>query len=261
MYGYWVSILVLLDRSLQFTFRWRLALIQIHYQGSDSTRLIDINNSGVIIGYYELSGEQHEFIYEDSNYINFDSPSGETILIGINDSRKIIGKVPPIFHKSFLKSGSFYSETVITDPFFGLAHMTIFKAINNAGTIVGDYYQQAGHEFEGFQYKGTDYKEYGFPCSEPNCSYTYRTTLNDVNDTGQVIGYYWVNDNGARAFVYDGLNYVELIHPDSSDNMFGGSLTSVRDINSQGVIVGNFQQDEGGMLHGFFATPIDCISI
>ena len=73
----------------------------------------------------------------------------------------------------------------------------------------------------------------------------YGTSVNGINNLGQVVGTYWDANNIAHAFVESGGTYTTLIYP-STD----GSYTLANGINDSGQVVGTYT-DANFKSHGF----------
>lgn len=130
-----------------------------------------------------------------------------------------------------------YTYTTLDDPLGVGPYGTVFYGINDAGQIVGDYWD--GSVAHGFLYSGGTYTT----LSDPLGTTTYAF---GVNNLGQVVGKYF-DGSGAHIFIYSSGTYTTLKDPYGA----GGSLGSNGlGINDSDQIVGSYI-DIGGVRHGF----------
>jgi uncharacterized membrane protein len=58
----------------------------------NGTRLLDLNNSGGIVGWYYVAGIGHSFIYKNGLFADIDPPNANyTLISGINDLGDVVG--------------------------------------------------------------------------------------------------------------------------------------------------------------------------
>jgi probable HAF family extracellular repeat protein len=77
---------------------------------------------------------------------------------------------------------------------------------------------------------------------------TYGTAATDINDRGQIVGYYG-DSTGIHGFLYSEGVYTTIDDPSATSN------TTPTGINDRGQIVGFY--DDGQ--HGFLATPVHSV--
>jgi uncharacterized membrane protein len=128
--------------------------------GSVFTSALSINNSGVIVGWYEDQSQvTHGFIFDHGALTNVDAPGGtSTICLGINSIGEVVGQYIRASGKNigFLYRNGQFKDI---DPFPG--DLTGASGINDAGDIVGGYAlcqfcRQHGYRFDGRTYTTVD---------------------------------------------------------------------------------------------------------
>jgi probable HAF family extracellular repeat protein len=153
-----------------------------------------INDLGQIVGYYFDSTGTHGFLYSGGIYTTLNDPTAGTIFTvptGINDTGQIVGHYNLSSSNAahgFLYAGGAF--TTIDDPLatFG----TSADNINNAGQIVGHY--MAGDNVYGYVYSHGVFSTFSDPAGT-------MTTPLDINDLGQIVGYYNPAGQGGIPFL------------------------------------------------------------
>jgi probable HAF family extracellular repeat protein len=115
---------------------------------------------------------------------------------------------------------------------------TIAYGINDAGAIVGPYYDTAGYAY-GFVYKGGDFTPFNVPGAY---GYTHPAGINNVGDIVGTFYYASDPDAGCHGFLYTGGTFTPLDYP-------GGYNTQAYGINDLGDVVGAYYDALG--VHGF----------
>ena len=115
-------------------------------------------------------------------------------------------------------------------------------AINDAGQIVGDYYDSLGTAY-GFLANGSATIAYTFSVLDAP-SGSGGTNAFGINNAGQVVGQYIGNGGLLHGFLYSGGTYSTL------DDSLGTNGTVANGINNAGQIVGGYF-DNNSMAHGF----------
>ena len=245
----------------------------IDVPGSKDGQAFGINNAGDIVGYYNDGVKYlHGYLLRGGNFTTIVPPGGGgSLATGVNDAGYIVGYFEfvndPARTHGFLFDGTNY--TVLDFP--GSNGSTIAWGINNAGEVVGFYYD--GQTNHGFRWSNGVYTTVDPPDSP-------FTQLYGINNFGQIVGWYEAPMeiqsfvlNAHEAFRYFGsygqaasINdhrvvvgyspgfkfnlktkaYVPLQFPDALDTGCWG-------INNDGTIVGNYV-DASGTLHGFLRT-------
>ena len=126
--------------------------------GAISTSATDVNNAGVVSGFYTNAGGLHGFIDNAGTFTSYDDPNGTN---------------------------------------------TMFLGLNNNGQVVGSYVDGAG-ETQGllFNIAGSTWQTISDPLSSATPAFDVTgTTVNGINDNGQLVGFYsdGANVNGFLA--------------------------------------------------------------
>ncbi len=217
-----------------------------------------INGSGQIVGFYEndiigVAAVGHGFLYSGGTYVTLDDPSASlqgalegTLATGINDLGQIVGYYyvdegnnTNVY--SFLYNGGSY--VTVADPSANLGGPgagTLANGINDAGQIVGYYFDQTQHA-HGFVDNDGTYTTLDDPLGAGG------TFVEGINNAGQIVGYYMGTD-GARGFLYSNGIYATI------DDPLGVKGTYIQGINDSGQIAGYYLDTEG-LPHGFVADP------
>jgi probable HAF family extracellular repeat protein len=121
--------------------------------------------------------------------------------------------------------------------------MNVTEGINNDSQIVGIY--KVNVPTMGEQYRGLLYENGTFIPIDVTLPGAHNTIVFDVNDGGQIVGWYSDPSGVEHGFVYQKGVYTSIDVP-------GSTLTIVTGINQQGDIVGNYI-DRNNVQHGFVA--------
>ena len=209
--------------------------------GTNITRAIGINRSGVVVGLYssDQGATEHGFVMKGNNFTSLDYPGASmTTANAINAKGVIVGASSTgqnIFH-GFMLSGGTYTQLDYPSSLSTLAY-----GINASGEIVG-LYQQADGTYHGFTLQNGVYANVDYPGAT-------ETDLLGINDSGQMVGYY--SDDGGttyHAFLLDAGVFTPFDVP------FGGATrTFAHGINNHNQIVGGYV-DSAGYLLGFVAS-------
>lgn len=117
----------------------------INVPSATSTIVDGLNNSGEVVGFYQLNNLDNGFLYSNGTYTTFNVPSAQaTNLYGINNEDQIVGT----YYDGSITQGFLYSNgnfTTINDPSAGGAGDTVPLGINDEGQIVGYYTDSNGH--------------------------------------------------------------------------------------------------------------------
>ena len=161
--------------------------------GSMNTVAYGINDSGTVVGTYidSITRQRQGFIYARGNYTTIVAPGNfvyGTLFLGINNSGSIVGEVwdEQAFNTEHIASSGFiytngtftlFNVPVLLSP--GTYTFTEAHGINNAGIVVGDYYD--GTTTRGFLYAGGQYTL----IDVPGASYT--EPLGSINNVGDFV--------------------------------------------------------------------------
>jgi probable HAF family extracellular repeat protein len=244
--------------------------------GSLDTFANGINDAGQVVGWWaDRNGRDHGFLYSEGRYTTLDAPGATfaSAAYGINDFGQIIGAYQnqPASSRGFLLNGTTYTD--IVPPGASSSSNIAPAGINNAGQIVGYYYNTYPGAEHGFLLSDGSYTQ----LDHPGSIFTYLGAINNsgqilggsslgffllsggtytaldllnfglpagLNDAGQIVGTY--EYEGAGFVLSDGV-YTTLRVPGAED-------TEAVSINNDGQVVG-FYQDASGY-HGFLATPV-----
>jgi hypothetical protein len=227
-------------------------------------RGVDMNSSGVVIGYIQDSNQYPGYFEESGGtytQLNLMPPNFGVLddPIAINDSGEVLGSylntVGYGYHLPFIYDGENY--TIIRDPSaynapptFDPADQSFYAStyaydLNNSDEVVGLYLTKSasGRAVEhGFLYNGS-YQTLDDPLEGPNG----QTELLRINNAGQIIGRFQTSVNSADTyFLYSGSTYVTISDPLASKQ--SGS-TFVNGMNDAGTVVGSYVVN--GISHGF----------
>jgi len=259
----------------------QITYTQIDYPGAASTTVNGINTAGDMVGEYQLTvgGQNHGFLLSQGQFTSFDCAGATaTLPNGINDAGQIVGIAYTADggSKAFVYDG----QTCTTIAYPG-ASITEGNGINNAG-VIAIRAGALGVRFRGFTYSAGKFTPVIPPGQFPVSGATginnvgqivgYRNnsccwdsflqqngkfhfinlgdaaTAFDINDNGQVVGWYSTN-SVQSGFVWMGGAYVSLSFP-------GAQVTTAASINKSGVVVGYSSSLFLYPDHGFVTSPI-----
>lgn len=154
---------------------------------------------------------------------------------GINDEGDIVGNyVSDGASNGFLLSNGNYSTIS-----YSLLTGTSAAGVNNAGSVVGFYYDIFDSNPGGFKQVGGQILGLEIPGSK-------YTQAWGINSQGQIVGLYEGQTGGQHGFLVDGPNFTRIDSPfGSASNAFG--------INDLGNIVGTYLGEDGNY-HGFLLS-------
>jgi uncharacterized membrane protein len=218
------------------------------------TSLVDINDSGRIMGGFTDSvAGPYGFVLNDNFKPSEIRCSKKDVVATVPQSINrrgeiagfasvIIDRIPlpePPYETVVTKVSGFFRNKAgkckILD--FPGADLTEARGLNDAGQVVGDYRDAAG-TFRGFVWDDGLFVSFDVPFAAAQGS-----SLSQINNRGQSIGFYW-DDDGTYDFIYDNGAFTLLPHVPAAQ------FTEATDINDEGQIVGNYA-DGSGVLHGF----------
>ena len=170
-------------------------------EGSYLTHYTGINNSGLLVGYFEDStGYTRGFIKNGSVFTVIEHPSAVHVC------------------SAYLYCGTWLS------------------GINNSGSVAGAYGSSDG-VYRGFVYDG----EYYFTVDHPDsrAGNLINIYIGGINDSGLSAGYFWGSDGYSTGFtaLSDGGDFTPIEHPGTAGN---GGGAHVLGVNNSGRIVGWF---------------------
>lgn len=248
-------------------------IVTLDYPGAASTYATSVNNLGQIVGGFLPAGS---FLYSGGT---FSSLPGGNWVFAINDSGQIVG-VSNGAQQIALYDGGVMSYITIPG-----ATYVFPRDINNLGEIAGEYTSGSGATAQnhGFVYSNGivttidgpnpqvstlilgindngqlvgDFGALGpalysggvfYPIGFPGAPTGY-TSVQSINDLGEIVGYYIDSSNTAHGFA--DINGVY-----SSFDAPGATGSYAMGVNNNGDIVG-YYADANGVGHGFLDTPV-----
>jgi probable HAF family extracellular repeat protein len=221
------------------------------------TNVTGINDAGQIVGWFtDVNSLTHGFLYSNGIYTTLNDPSATfgTQAAGINDAGQVVGQyqigsgAQGGSHGFVYDSGSGTYTTTLNDPSNpGPPYDTSPKGINNAGQIIGSYFDSNSRS-HGFLYDGgNNYATIDDPAAGASANVT---TLAGINDAGQIVGYYQDASGDEHSFVGLEQTPVFTTLDDPSAHNVPGNGTGAAGINNTGQIVGS-HVDASGVSHGY----------
>jgi probable HAF family extracellular repeat protein len=237
---------------------------------SNDTVDVGINNAGQIIGnYYDSQDVSHAFLSTGVNFTLLFDPdvpgSSYYYASAINNSGEVAGDFySGSAYDSFIYNSDDGSYDTLTGPVG--TDGTIADGINDAGQVTGYSYVAVPGASNSWSYQGFVYS------GSANGTYT---TLNDsnagsgsdqgtvpiaMNNSGEVVGYYYDSNGAYHGFLYDNGGFTELDYPAVGN---ASVQTAPYAINNAGEVVGYFYN--GSNYEGFIYsggasgswTPLD----
>ena len=202
------------------------------------TLATDINDAGVITGYYDTGDVQHGFTFDGRTSVSFDVPGFELpVPVGINASGVIAGDAQTTGYQfiGFVRD----AEGNITTFTVAGAYDTEPTGINASGVITG--VAGGATRASGFIRDAlgniTVFKIPGALVTVPTA----------INASGQIAGYWSDADGGTHGFTRDASGTISSFNVPGVKAPYGTFPSS---INDSGVVVGVSQNS----LEGFFFT-------
>ena len=241
---------------------------KINVPGAASTAPSDINNLGVIDGFYlDASGNSHGFIDRGGRFTTLDYPGpgvSATEAFGINDLGAFVGyygDARNLAHGFLYRHGRFTAlndpKAAPTPPTGGTATFSI----NDLGAIVGEYGDAHGVS-HGFVYRSGRFTTIDDPhaSTAPGAGPFAGTYAIGINNLGVIDGVYTDSRGLAHSFIYRGGRFTPIDDPNAGTAPGDGTYAST--INDLGAVTG-YYKGAGGASHSFvyrdgvFFTTID----
>lgn len=205
--------------------------------GALYTQAEDINNNGLMVGYYVNHTGSFGFIYNTLNgtTTSLSGPAGATNVQaeGINDAGVVVGTYT---NSSGNTEGFTYTPGVGYTSYIAPAATSYmgFSGINNAGQISGNY---------GTSGPGADVftpASGGYTDNRLQIPGALSLGAGKLNDAGDVVGY--IQRFSGGSVIYQGFMWDSTTENYSTFNVPGdvGNSTQVWDINNSGVMVGDY---------------------
>lgn len=216
------------------------SLTDITYPGATSTNATGINNSGQIVGNYNIGSNYQGFLYTGGAFSTIDFPGdtpGYTIdyFGGISDSGQIVGwysNVGGTFTTGFRYQGGAFSSII-----FPGSSDTEPLGISSNGTYIVGAFRMSGN-LRGFLYTGGVFTTIDYPSAT-------NTVPTGINNNGTIVGWYIDAAGSGHSFLDDGGVFTTFTVPGFNTTAYG--------INDGGIIVGNAGNAATGS-HGFLGT-------
>jgi hypothetical protein len=210
--------------------------------GASKTFPVGITERGLISGYFYDSVGAHGFLLKDGRFTKVDYATGyDTYLLKINDQGQVAGfcfahdGTSPIYGFVF-KNGQF---TFFQAPPF--AFDPSVTAINDEGTLAGQY--DTGDPAASYSYvqSRAGFRRVDFPGA-------FATTLNDLNDRGDIVGSADHPFTVHSAFYRRGEEWLHLL--------YGGGYTELTGCNNHGDATGIYYDYVLRRYRGLLLNPI-----
>lgn len=184
----------------------KFTLTQDTLTGGTQGNLYGINNAGLTVGnYVDSQGNKHGMILGGGVITNIDDPKGVyTVCRGINSSSQVVGNY---YDSSGYPHGFLFSGGGFTD-IPGPAGSVVNEAtgINDAGDIVGDFFNPSNGNFHGFILKGGVYRD--LPVSG-----AYNTFGGGINATDEAT-FWWTDKAGyEQSVLWNGKKFTTINVP------------------------------------------------
>jgi len=255
----------------------------VDFPGAISTEVLDINNFGVMVGFYSDRTNQHGFIDTNGAFSTLDDPDGsDTNALGINDLGEVVGQ----YQGNGRYNGFYYDGATFTTINPPNSTSSDLEKINNLGQMTGYYVDQASvqHAFEydtttqtfttldppnakfsggnGINNLGWVVGTYDTDRANVELTFVYRgghftnvpglsvglVLLGDINDSGEIVGaIYPPRSIEPHAFLYLNGKLSLFMYPGALD-------TGASGVNNAGVVVGGYSV-VGSQPQGFIRTP------
>jgi len=217
----------------------------VDYPGATHTEAWDINNSGVIIGWYDANSdypwEPRGFVLYEATWYSLDYPGAMwTFAMGINDGGTLVGTSVDAGGVAFGYSLTGGGYTYI-DPYPRAGESYVYS-VNSSNTMVGWFSGERPHVPEGlrgyygYSLSGGTYTLLDYPVGPGVVFHAY-----GINDTDTIVGQ-CVDFQGTHCCSLSGDTLFFLDRP-------GADSTVAWGINNGGAIVGEYTDATG--THGF----------
>jgi probable HAF family extracellular repeat protein len=167
----------------------------------NSTTYTGINNSRVMSGIYSSPSGAQSFLYDGSTYKTLNNPYAfvqNTVAWGLNNADAVAGyyygELPTPQGNFISQHGFIFDGTTFTGFDAPDAGRTEAWDINDAGLVVGTYFELIGGQQHWFLYDGTNFSNLNLPW-DPSL-----VLITGINDAGQIVGRYG-DGSGEHGFI------------------------------------------------------------
>jgi uncharacterized membrane protein len=181
-----------LENDAQGYFSSKGVFVTINPSQSSRTQVGFLNAQGEVVGTFrdaQASQKRRGFIWKDGHVTTIfnvpgDHPVGGTVAFGINDKGETVGnyakagEAPPRRHGFFRSSKGEFTTFDVPG-----AIITIGEGINNQGTIVGVYVNEADFSVHGFVLRNGIFETVDVPGA-------VETQVFSINSKGEIVGSY-----------------------------------------------------------------------
>jgi len=229
------------------------SFVSFDVPGASLTRPLDVNNSGVVVGFYHSQTGFHGFVLNQGAFATVDFPGAVlTNVFGINDLGEMVGRFQT---EEGVDHGFVLSNGVFRQIDFPGSIATQCHGINKKGQIVGRYFNvensgQGGGgglaREHGFLLGAHGFTSIDFPGADTTDAWK-------INDSGDITGD-WSTNGALQSGSLHGYTLVAGQYSSFDfPNAFG---TAGRDINASAQIVGVLFDKKciGPLGHGFVRT-------
>ncbi len=205
-----------------------------------------INNSDQIVGHSHITGQvDHAFLYQNGTMIDLGTFGGKySDAWEVNELGHVVGQA--MTSGDAAAHAYLWAEGVMSDlGTFGGNSFGI--GVNNQDQVVGSSNYYDGGYVHAFLYSGGTMLDLG-TLKGGNSS-----QAEDINNNGQIVGYFTTSSNEDRAFLYENGAMMDL--NDLIPSHSGWTLNWAFEINDFDSIVG-YGVSPNGQTHGFLLTPV-----
>jgi probable HAF family extracellular repeat protein len=200
-----------------------------------------INNLGQIVGTYINFPQEYGFIKIGNSYptiINPNNVNNATLAHGINSSGEVVGE----YTDAAGTHGFVYLRDLgVFAPFYDPGPSSvILNGINENGTLMVGQEGGGGSVPHGFLWNGAFF----VILRDPFAAGANGTNAKGVNDSGQVVGYYFDAGGRTHGFFYSG---------GSSGGLSSGTFTTI-DVGARGTVINGI--NDAGQMVGFYIDSL-----
>jgi hypothetical protein len=220
--------------------------------GATSLTATDINNKGVISGFFTAGGNTDGFVDVNGTFTVLTGPAGASNVnaLGLNDQGLVVGSYQASGGNidGFVYNMANGTYTTVVDP--SATTQTVINGINDQGQMVGFYLDSSNH-IEGMAINpGPQAAQWNLQTVDNPTDTTFNQLL-AINNAGTIAGYYGI---GSAAHPNQGYTVTVngTTNTFTSENFPSSVQTQVTGINNAGQTSG-FEVDSNGNSYGFVA--------